>query len=70
MTLCWPNSNGETSQICDGRVMRISGMAVLEKTARDKEARLLRIQDIGLDSQLNFLFLDEHDDHTNLIFKA
>ncbi len=71
VALSWSqNENEEIPQLCDGRVMRISGKAVLEKTNRDREARLLRIEDIGLDSQLNLLFLDEYDEHTNLIFET
>lgn len=60
-------SEREKTKICDGRVMGISGTAVLQKSTIDNEAKLLRIEDIGLDSQLNILFFAEH---TNLIFET
>ncbi|XP_065200264.1 uncharacterized protein LOC135831590 isoform X2 [Planococcus citri] len=49
------------------QVMRVSGTAMLKKSSRDKIARLDRIENIGLDSQLNVLFFAEH---SNLIFYA
>lgn len=67
VTLRWSENEKDVSQICDGRVMRISGTAVLEKCSKNTEAQLLRIEDIGLDSQLNLLFLDEQP---NLLFVA
>ena len=70
VALRWSEDDGNVSIVRDGRQMRISGKAVLEKRAGDKEARLLRIEDIGLDSQLNLLFLDEYDEHTTLLFET
>lgn len=40
----------------DSHTMRVSGTAVLFKPWSKLEAKLLRIDDIGLESQLNVLF--------------
>ncbi|XP_075237149.1 uncharacterized protein LOC142333652 isoform X2 [Lycorma delicatula] len=40
--------------------MRVSGTALLEKTPKQTTASLLRIDNIGLDSQLNLLFVTQH----------
>ncbi|XP_073985718.1 uncharacterized protein isoform X2 [Rhodnius prolixus] len=37
-------------------IMRISGTAIVTKTNKDLEAQLIRLENIGLDSQLNILF--------------
>ena len=67
VTIDLSESEQGTSKICEDRVMRISGKAVLQKSSGDKEAKVTRIEDIGLDSQLNLLFFAEH---TNLVFEA
>lgn len=67
VTLRWSENEKDISHICDGRVMRISGTAVLEKCNSDKEAKILRVEDIGLDSQLSLLFINEQP---NLVFIA
>lgn len=49
----------------DVHVMRVSGTAVLEKKSNQSTASLLRIDNIGLDSQLNLLFVTQH---SHLVF--
>lgn len=43
-------------------IMRISGTAVVAKGPKDDEAKILRIDNIGLDSQLNILFSTQWDE--------
>lgn len=60
-------SENENDVTNDEQTMRVSGTAMLRKSSRDKIARLDRIENIGLDSQLNVLFFAEH---SNLVFYA
>lgn len=43
-------------------IMRISGTAVVGKKPAESEAKILRIENIGLDSQLNILFSTQWDE--------
>ena len=67
VTIDLSESEQGMSRICEDRVMRISGKAVLQKLSSEQQAKVLRIEDIGLDSQLNLLFFAEN---TNLVFEA
>ncbi|KAG8224050.1 hypothetical protein J437_LFUL001127 [Ladona fulva] len=49
----------------DAQVMRVSGHAIVEKKTRARNAELLRIENVGLDSQLNLLFVNQE---TDLVF--
>ncbi|XP_054288791.1 uncharacterized protein LOC129004288 isoform X1 [Macrosteles quadrilineatus] len=42
---------------CDSHTMRVSGTAVVARRPRQSRADLLRVENIGLDSQLNLLFV-------------
>lgn len=44
------------------KVMRVTGTAVMVKNSKDKWAKLERIENIGLDSQINLLFIREHEE--------
>ena len=44
------------------KVMRVTGTAVVTKNPKEKWARLDRIESIGLDSQINLLFIREHEE--------
>lgn len=46
----------------DDHIMRISGVAVLAKHSNTTEAVLVRVEEVGLDSQLNLLFRNQHTD--------
>lgn len=50
-------SAGEQSVASACHNMRVSGTAVLSKGPRESSARLLRVENIGLASQLNLLFV-------------
>lgn len=41
--------------------MRVSGTAIIAKAPGQSSARLLRVENIGLDSQLNILFATQWD---------
>ena len=61
ITLDTPNNRGEA----EPQVMRVSGTAVVARGPRQTEAQLIRIENIGLASQLNLLFVTQQ---TKLIF--
>lgn len=48
---------GMASANADYHTMRVSGTAVVARGPRQSSAKLLRVDNIGLDSQLNLLFV-------------
>ncbi|XP_071449412.1 uncharacterized protein [Hetaerina americana] len=46
----------------DTQAMRVSGHAIVQKKVGARVAELLRIEDVGLDSQLNLLFVNQQTD--------
>ena len=42
-------------------VMRVTGTAVMSKKSKEKKVKLLKIENIGLDSQINLLFIHEDE---------
>ncbi|XP_046390726.1 uncharacterized protein LOC124159158 [Ischnura elegans] len=46
----------------DTQAMRVSGHAIVQKKAGTRVAELLRIENVGLDSQLNLLFVNQQTD--------
>lgn len=49
----------------DESLMRVSGLAVVRKEPRASEAQVIRVENVGLDSQLLILFTQTQ---TELIF--
>ncbi|KAJ3663857.1 hypothetical protein Zmor_008078 [Zophobas morio] len=52
---------------CDGsdeRLMRVYGLAVIRKEPNRNEAHVIRVENVGLDSQLNVLFAQTHTELT------
>lgn len=50
---------GKQLKIEDIHRMRVAGTAILVKPPRAASAKLLRVENIGLDSLLNLLFLNQ-----------
>uniref|UniRef100_A0A1B6CT64 Uncharacterized protein n=1 Tax=Clastoptera arizonana TaxID=38151 RepID=A0A1B6CT64_9HEMI len=48
---------GDKAKTLDTQVMRVSGTAVVVKEPKQSAAKLVRVENIGLDSQLNVLFV-------------
>jgi hypothetical protein len=46
----------------DTQAMRVSGHAIVQKKVGARVAELLRIENVGLDSQLNLLFVNQQTD--------
>lgn len=46
-------------------LMRVSGVALMRKRPEDSKARLIKVYNVGLDSQLNQLFVQSQ---TELVF--
>ncbi|KAG5876887.1 hypothetical protein JTB14_003211 [Gonioctena quinquepunctata] len=55
---------GGASTENDECIMRVSGMAVVRKEPRASEARVIRVENVGLDSQLRLLFAYTHTELT------
>ncbi|KAL0268425.1 UNVERIFIED_CONTAM: hypothetical protein PYX00_010378 [Menopon gallinae] len=51
-----------SSQDAYDKVMRVTGTALVQKDVKSRTGRLIRIQNIGLDSQINLLFVREHEE--------
>lgn len=49
----------------DQLLMRVSGVAVVRKEPKASEARIIRVENIGLDSQLTLIFAQTE---TDLVF--
>ncbi|KAK4872871.1 hypothetical protein RN001_014900 [Aquatica leii] len=58
-------STGGKSSEKDEYLMRVYGLAVVRKDPNSAKARVLRVENVGLDSQLNILFAGTH---TELVF--
>ncbi|KAK6617808.1 hypothetical protein RUM43_014036 [Polyplax serrata] len=50
------------SHSANDKVMRVTGTAVVGKSSREPVAVLLRVENIGLDSQINLLFVHEQEE--------
>lgn len=55
VTLDTAKASVKEDEVADSQVMRISGTAIVSKAPRESAAKLLRIENIGLASQLNLL---------------
>lgn len=55
VTLDTARASVKEDEVADSQVIRISGTAVVAKAPRTSVAKLLRIENIGLASQLNLL---------------
>lgn len=55
------DTTGSDKEI-EPHTMRVSGTAIVAKTPGQTSAHLLRVQDIGLDSQLNVLFATQWEE--------
>lgn len=63
----WTEDFLSTFQVGLTRTLRVSGICVVERAAgRDAQARLSRIEHIGVDSQLCVMLLDRFDSLTFL----
>ncbi|XP_019872693.1 uncharacterized protein LOC109600939 isoform X2 [Aethina tumida] len=57
---------GGASTENDEHLMRVCGLAVVRKEPKASEARVVRVENVGIDSQLNVLFAQTH---TELVFE-
>lgn len=50
---------GPKTKLLHPQVMRVSGTAVVIREPKQAIAKLVRVENIGLDSQLNMLFVNQ-----------
>lgn len=55
---------GGRSEAKEEHLMRVCGLAVVRKEPRSSEAKVIRVENVGLDSQLNLLFAQTHTELT------
>lgn len=55
---------GGGSEGKEEHLMRVYGLAVVRKEPRSSEAKVIRVENVGLDSQLNLLFAQMHTELT------
>lgn len=51
---------GGGSTANEEHLMRVCGLAVVRKEPNGREANVIRVENVGLDSQLNVLFAQTH----------